>query len=220
MVVVVDIREKRSGIPAMLERMGIPIEIKELPVADYIVGNVAVERKTVGDYLQSKFSGRLDRQLYDLSRNFELSYLIVEGFVTEALMEHKIPRFAYVSSLVGSSLKRAPDGKQGQIITVNLDTKYDTALFLKALHKKLTENDIVRLPKMVKTKLNPDELLVYVVSSFPDIGEKRAIDLLKKFKTIRNLVNASENDLVTVKGIGKKLASKLYQFFNQKFEEG
>ena len=219
-MVLVDIREKRSGIPAMLRRMGVPIELKELPVADYVIGNVGVERKTVEDYLQSKFSGRLDRQLYDLSRNFELSYLVIEGFVTEALMEHKVPRFAYVSSLVGSSLKRAPDGKQGQIITVNVDTKYDTALFIQALYKKISENDLVRLPKLVKAKANPNELLVYIVSSFPDIGEKRATDLLKKFKTIRNLVNATEDELAKVKGIGKKLASKLYQFFNKKFEVG
>jgi len=135
-------------------------------------------------------------------------------------MEHKVPRFAYVSSLVGSSLKRAPDGKQGQIITVNVDTKYDTALFIQALYKKISENDLVRLPKLVKAKANPNELLVYIVSSFPDIGEKRATDLLKKFKTIRNLVNATEDELAKVKGIGKKLASKLYQFFNKKFEVG
>ena len=49
--IVVDEREKKSGIPDLLKGTGINLEIKTLPVGDYIVApETIVERKTVSDF--------------------------------------------------------------------------------------------------------------------------------------------------------------------------
>jgi len=216
-MILIDKQELRSRVPGILRRMGVPVEITTLKVGDYIIGDIAVERKTIEDYLQSKIHRHLDKQLYELSFNFKLSYLIVEGIVSEALMKHRVPRAAYISSLVGSSLKRAPDGKQGQVITVNVETSYDTALFLKSLHDKVEKGDLKRLPKIEKFKANPNEWQLYVVEALPDIGEVKAENLLKKFKTLRNLFNATKSELMKVPGIGEKIATSLYTLFNLKY---
>ena len=217
-MIVVDVGEKRSSIPRLLEKLEVEFEFDHLPVGDYVVEWVAVERKTVNDYLSSKESGHLDKQLYELSRNFKLSYLVIEGFVSEALMYRRLPRYAYLSSLVGSSLKRSPDGEQGQIVTVNLDSEYDTAMFLKALDDKIRRGDYVRLPKIEKASFKPSDWAVYVLSSLPGVGEARAKALLKRFGSLRAVFSASPPDLSKVEGIGRKTADSLYKLFNTVFD--
>ncbi len=75
----------------------------------------------------------------------------------------------------------------------------DTAKFLSVLSKKKSKE----LPLKVKKKnLNGKERLQFIIESFPGIGPKTSKKLLKKFKTIKNIINASEEDLKKV--IGKK----------------
>ena len=58
--IVIDEREKKSGIPDLLKGIGISLEIKMLPVGDYIVApETVVERKTISDLVSSIFDGRL-----------------------------------------------------------------------------------------------------------------------------------------------------------------
>lgn len=47
------------------------------------------------------------------------------------------------------------------------------------------------------------------------IGEKRAKELLKAFKTIKNIKSASVDELQKVKGINKDLAQKIYEFYSE-----
>ena len=46
------------------------------------------------------------------------------------------------------------------------------------------------------------------------VGEKKAQELLKIFKTIKNIKSASVQDLMQVKGINKDLAEKIYDYYN------
>lgn len=47
------------------------------------------------------------------------------------------------------------------------------------------------------------------------IGEKKAKELLKTFKTIKNIKSASVEELQKVKGINKELAEKIYDYYNE-----
>ena len=46
------------------------------------------------------------------------------------------------------------------------------------------------------------------------IGEKKAKELLKTFKTVKNIKSATVDELEKVKGINKQLAEKIYDFYN------
>ena len=214
MKVLVDIREKRSKVPELLQRLKVPIEFTELEVGDYIVGDIAIERKTINDYLDSLASGRLHTQLYHLSRNYKRSYLVIIGYVSEALMFRKFSRKAYISSLVGASLKRAPDGEQGIVDVVVLENDYDFAYFVYFLWDKLQHPE-PRLPRHGKKGLTGDDELVYVLSSIQGVGEKKAEALLRRFKTLRNVFNAPIHKLMEVEGIGETLARKIYETANR-----
>ena len=80
MRVVVDIRERGSGVPEHLADRGITVEFKSLSVGDYVVGNGAiVARKTVRGLHLDLVAGRFWRQLGLLRRNARMPYLLLEG---------------------------------------------------------------------------------------------------------------------------------------------
>jgi DNA excision repair protein ERCC-4 len=84
--IVVDKREKNSGIPELLKESGVFVDFATLKVADYIVfNNVAIERKTIPDLLSSFYDGRLFIQCSQLVKHFSSPLLIVEGNIIEDL---------------------------------------------------------------------------------------------------------------------------------------
>lgn len=216
-MIYVDVREKRSLVPYELKKLGVKIAYLELEVGDYVVGDVGVERKEINDFVSSLVSGRLDNELYNLSYNFDLSYLIVEGYISEALLYRKIKRWAYISKLVGCSLKKAPEGRKGQIITVNLESPFDTALFLKALDEKLTRGEVFRLPSLKKASLGDEERALAILMALPGVGEKRARLLLERFGSVRRVFEASLEELVSIKGLGKSGAEAIFNLVNKRF---
>ena len=46
--IIIDERERKSGIPKLLQKIGINVEVKTLPIGDYIVSHeTVVERKVL-----------------------------------------------------------------------------------------------------------------------------------------------------------------------------
>lgn len=215
-MIIVDSREPKE-IKDMFKNMGMEYEVKQLEIADYIVKYdgvaVAVERKTIYDYISSIEDGRLKNQLFNMSYAYELSYLVVVGYISMGLMETNFKREAYISSLVSSSLKRSPTGKGGQVVTVNVENDYDFALFIKSLDKFITEKKFDRIPappRPMKTHENIAQ--VGMMMAVPLVGEERARDLIKYFGSVQAVCNADIKELMKVPGVGKKTAEKIYKF--------
>ena len=211
--------EMRSRIPGLLEANDVPNERRELKVGDYFCGDISmegtyvgipVERKEMGDYLRSMNDGRRDEQLYNMSYGFPLSYMVTTGSPSVALRGTRVTLNAFISSLVGASLRRSPDGVGGQVVTVNLESEVEFVLFLKYLDEKVKERSFVRVPVMQKRASKPEELLVCVVSSLPGIGAKTANNLLSHFGSVRGVMNASKEDLMEVDGVGRKRAEEIH----------
>jgi len=189
-------------------------EYSALPF-DYLVSvhehRIAVERKESSDFVQSIKDGRLHAQLYHMGIFTPISFLVVIGNITSALIESKFPRQAYIGALISATLKRSPEGAQGFVSVINLDTIYDFMLFLKYLHKQLEEGDLIRLPKMNVQKTDLKYLQVMTLSTLPGVGEVNATKLIEKFGSIYNVVNASLPQLESV--LGKK-ARKVYEYIH------
>lgn len=200
--ITVDYREKNSLVAAHLVKLGYQIEFKELKVADYIVRNVAIERKTVSDFLTSMINKRLIRQLEEIQQ-YPSKLLIIEGIEEKELYsdeEHE---------LNGTGIH--PNSVRGFILTILLKhnvpilfskNSEDTAKFIHLIAKK-KENEIsIRANKKV---LNPKEQMQFILEGFPGIGPKNAKKLLEEFKTLKNIFNASKEDLEKI--LGKKAES-------------
>lgn len=84
--IVVDEREKRSGIPDLLRQAGALIDFAQLKVGDYIVSpDTAIERKTVQDLLNSIYDGRLFVQCSQLNEHYTKPVLVVEGNIMDLI---------------------------------------------------------------------------------------------------------------------------------------
>src|SRR5437879_13922491 len=90
--IAVDEREKPSGVPDELRSKGASVEYRVLEVADYIVGEYAVERKSTRDFVSSLFSGRLFGQAYRIGESCRDKILVVEGSLENELKRASDPR--------------------------------------------------------------------------------------------------------------------------------
>ncbi|MDT7900494.1 MAG: 3'-flap repair endonuclease Xpf [Acidianus sp.] len=202
----VDNREKNSGIPEILKDIGISVIIEQLDVADYVLADgVAVERKSVSDLVNSVFDKRFFDQINRLTSAYETSFLLIEGNlnrIREITEKWKAINSALISIIVDYDIK-----------VIYSSDKRDTAEVLVKLAEKFQEHGgkkrIINLhdkPKFESIK----DIQLYVVESFPNIGEVNAKKLLEKFSTIRNICNASISDLERVLG-SRKRAEELYK---------
>jgi len=56
-----------------------------------------------------------------------------------------------------------------------------------------------------------------VIASFPDIGLKNARILLDHFGSVRAVVNATEEELLAVRGIGEQRAKKIHELASRQY---
>ncbi len=199
--IVVDYREKNSLVLSELKSLGIEIELAQLDVADYLIGNIAIERKTVSDFLSSMINRRLLHQLEQMNQ-YENRLLLIEGIYEQELYsEDENSKGVHSNSVRGFLISILLKHRTPIIFTKNYE---DTARFLAILAKRKSKEISVRA---IKKDLDKQERLQFILEGFPGIGPKTAKELLKKFKTIKNIINASEEELKKI--LGKKTENML-----------
>ena len=191
----VDYREKTSLVASELVKLGFEIEFKELKVADYIVKDVAIERKTVSDFISSMINRRLINQIEEL-KQYENKLLIIEGIDEQELYSDENSDGVSPNSIRGFLLSILLRHKIPTLFTKN---PKDTAKFMERIARKKENEMSIRA---VKKSLDKKEQMQFIVEGFPGIGPKNARKLLEKFKTIQEIINASQEELQNT--IGKK----------------
>ena len=209
--IIVDEREQKSGIPELLKSVGLNIEMKTLPIGDYIVApETVVERKSIRDLMSSVFDGRLFDQCSRLKEHFAFPIILVEGNVDEIEDITDNPLIFY-----GALSTVAINFKIPIIPTPNAT---HTAKLLVSL---CSRKDSPKGPYLKKIKKSPDlqRQQLSVLCSLPGIGEKFAVRLLKKFGTPINVFTATTIELAKVEGLGEARAKKITKMlkFQSKF---
>ncbi len=203
-IIIIDNREKNSLVISELISLNAKIELKQLEVADYIIGNTAIERKTISDLISSMLNKRLFPQLENL-KQYENCLLIIENYQNLDLKETKLNENAIRGLLLSISL----DYKIPIIFTKD---EKDTAMFLSLIAKKKKTEISLR----AKLKIKDSQRLQFILEGFPNIGPKTAKKLLKKYKTIKSIINAQKEEIKFL--IGKK-ADKFIELINKKYKE-
>lgn len=199
--VIVDHRERNALVISEMISLGMDVELRELKVADYLVNGTAIERKTVFDFIGSMKNRRLIRQLEEIQQ-YNQRLLLIEGIDEQELYSDSPENLGmHPNSVRGFLLSIVLNYKVPIIFTKNYE---DTARFISVLARKKARE----LPTNVtKKSLNASERTQFILEGFPGVGPKTARKLLKKFKTLQNIVNASEEELREV--LGKKAESFL-----------
>jgi ERCC4-related helicase len=209
--IMADHREKDNRIVKNLIDLGVSVKTGQLEVADYLVsGRVAVELKKVPDFVASIIDGRLLEQVRGLKNNFEKAVLIIEG-----------------DEDIYSIRKVHANAIRGMLASIVLDfgipilytkSPQDTASMLAVMAKR-EQNKGGDFSYHASKPKSMREQQEFVVSSFPSIGVLNAKRLLEQFGSVKNLVNASKVELVKVDKIGDKIADRLIEMFEGKYEK-
>lgn len=206
--IIVDEREKKSGIPDLLKAVGVNIEIKTLPVGDYIVApEIVVERKSIRDLISSIFDGRLFDQCNRLREHFQHPVILMEGNVDEIeeFTENPLVFYGALSSI-------ALDFKIPVLPTPNA-THTAKLLVSMSSRKEATKGPFL---KKIKKSSDLQRQQLSVLCSLPGIGEKLATRMLEKFGTPLRVLGASSVELSKVEGLGKERAKKIKEMLESK----
>ena len=204
--VIIDYREKNSLVFSNLIKLGLEIEFKELKIGDYIVKDVVIERKTISDFISSIINRRLSKQIEEL-KQFEKKLLISECIEEQEVYSDEdlgMNANAIRVFLLSTVIKH----KIPMIFTKNPE---DTAKFINVISKKKVKE--ISLNGMKKT-LNKKEQLQFIIESFPGIGPKKSKELLTKFGTVQNIINAPIEELKKI--LGKK-AETVIEIINREY---
>jgi len=208
--IICDNRETASAVVRALSLMGVSLELKQLPVADYILSErVGIERKSAQDFNDSVKDGRLFNELFELKNNFVRPILILEGdpFINSNINQNAL--YGAISSIILNL----------GITIYQTNNPSDSAMFIYQLAKK-EQSDSKKEFKLRfdKKPLEITSLLEYIVAGIPGINALRAKNLLKELKSLQEIFNADIGDLMSVENIGKKIAQEIYKLSRFKYQ--
>jgi ERCC4-type nuclease len=194
--------ERRSGVPAELERRGVAVQGVRLPAGDYVVSErLVVERKGPTDLAASIKDRRLFEQLGRLADAYPAVVLIVEGdpvHMHEAAWQGALGR----ALTLGASVLRTRDAG-------------DSAEWLARLYR--LEGKPASRPRGVPRLRRPteDDLQTAedVLRCLPGISTVGAGRLLAHFGSLERVFAARHEELLEVRGIGPVRARTLDRLF-------
>ena len=205
---------KPKGKPAaMLADMGIkivPIEKDEGNVDHYILSKrLAIERRTGSGFLRGIMEKTLFTSAIYLREHFRIPILIVEGEVNYeyTMFDPQAIRGALSSMMLlyGMNVLSTSNIEE----TVNL-------IAMMARQEQIGISDISLIPKRKATNL-PD-MQRRIIEMLPGCGMVMARDLLQYFGGVKRIVNATEEEFRSVRGIGAKKATEMYKVLNSEYE--
>ena len=144
----------------------------------------------------------------ELKNNFDKAVLIIEG-----------------DEDIYSLRKVHPNAIRGMLASIVLDFQVpvlytknykDTAGLLAVMAKREQERSH-ELSFPGNKPRTIQEQQEFVVSSLPGIGLSTARKLLSEFKSIKNLINSSKEELIRVDGVGEKTADRLLELFKKEY---
>lgn len=206
----VDIREKAEGLINLLKSSyDFEINLTTLKHGDYFIApDTVVERKTAHDFLVSIIDGRLFSQAYCLAEYCERPVIIIEG---ETFFSEGYPTMSQ-EAIKGALITIA---QTFHIPVLRTTSESDTAWHINQLyeHRQRVGEHIGPLLSYKAKKISTQKL--HVLRALPRVGAKSAKALLDHFGNIKNVINASEKELLDVPGIGEKTAKKIKDVLSQ-----
>jgi DNA excision repair protein ERCC-4 len=200
-----DVREDRSGIPALLSAMpDVTVLTETLPVGDYLVGGspeVAIERKSNLDFAASLTDGRLFAQLDALRSAGYRPILLIEGFLLST------PARVHPNAIRGAAAYIA--GVLEIPLIVVESTQEAAALIFTIAKQQQTGYAIPTITGGRRVKTLKEQQRA-VLMALPAIGPALADALLARFGTVQAALSASIEDLSSIPGITRRRAEHIH----------
>lgn len=200
--IIVDSRESRSNMTALLENLGITVEQQELEFGDYILAEgLAVERKTATDFILSIMDKRIMSQAPLLKQTYARPFIIVEGdlFNTRSGIEPAalMGAISWLTVLVGIQVIHTRDASH-------------TAMLMATMQRQATEGLGYEVALRGGKPKDRSIQACYLVEGLPGIGATSARKLLEHFGSPSAVFNATPEDLRKCPGVGPKTIAAIH----------
>lgn len=220
----------RREIVNHLRLVGCEVEVRNLPVCDYVVSDrCGIERKNVSDFVGSLKDGRLFSQAKDIADVYEKPVLVLEGHLPRVFKRSRMRPSSIYGALASISL----DYGFSIIPTVDADS---TAILVHRLayREQTCESRPLQL-RSVRREMPAHEQQLFLLSGLPNIGVTLAEELLHHFETpyrVFDEIAKAEirlsrsgktkrlnRPLSQVKGIGPSIVEKAQRLLMSSFVE-
>jgi ERCC4-type nuclease len=199
LIVTADVHERASGVPEMLRALGAQVELRSLPRGDYLVeAETVVERKTVADLHSSIAAGRFWAQMRKI-RAVKWPYLMIEGAsaFTGPVAANSIRALCLAVSDLG-------------IAIIRTEHSADTAEWLLRLAVRRSGGAIRNRPvyaQRLKSAAVPAAEAALACAT--NVSVETARTVLAHFGSLRQVGEASLDDLQALPGVGVKRATSI-----------
>ncbi len=203
LIISVDYRERPSGLPDLLVDAGFEVAIVKLPYCDYIINHgISIERKTGRDFAISIIDGRLFKQASWMRKRTNRPVFLLEGspFHVDVDIHKKAIKGAMLSIQVAWSIPIIYSRSMEETCNIfrTLATQQENQT------ERLELRHGFRSKRMISKRL-------YLLQGLPNIGPVMALRLIRHFKTVHRVMNASIDELTEVDGIGEDTADKIQE---------
>lgn len=213
-VILADHRELSSNVTRHLKGHDAEIRETQLKVGDYIVSErVAVERKAIPDFLQSIIDQRLFRQMEELADSYEKPVLILEGNPEMLFLERNM----HANTVRGVLSSIAIDYRIPIIWTHN-SKETAAQIYWMAYREQVGESKGLQIRCNKKVASLPQQQ-EFLVAGLPNISNVLSKRLLKHFGTVRDVYDATPEELMKVEGVGKEKAKRIWDLINSGYQE-
>ncbi len=194
----------REDIINELNKRGIILEVKSIEPLQFIVS------EDIGGFIKTFQEFYESIKTHDFFKNAELlrNQFLRPLFILEDDDSKDLDRNILLEALATLFIHF------DMPIIFSRNTKDTVKLLLTIIRREKSDTVKRVATRMTKAPTEISELQNYILKGIPSINDELARKLLIKFKTFENLVTAKPEAFMEVKGIGKKLAEKLYAVFN------
>lgn len=197
----VDYREKPSGILEVLRTHDANVTVRSLSIGDYVVNDFAtIERKTAHDFLISIVDSRLFTQVSKMKTHCQNPILLIEGDVFETDLDFNL------RAIKGSLISICAIWRIPVLFSDSLEETAEMLVMLGNQERKYTSHLSLRKgyrPKKMRSRQ------LFLLQGLPLIGPQIAARLLERFGTVERVLNASDDELLQVEGVGKGMVRQI-----------
>lgn len=171
--------------------------IKSLPLGDFIIGDIIIERKSLNDLISSILDGRYKEQsnrLIQCLGEYKVYYFIEGDMDTSLFLFNNSSNSISKSTIISCIYSLTYEKGMNVLLTKDID---DTIFYIKQFHKK---NNITRksnssnISKSKSTSINTENISKIMLSQIPYVSDMTCEIIFSKFKNIKELIYAIGED--------------------------
>ena len=208
--IIIDTREASAApkIVKGLTELGTQIRLETLQKGDYIISDqVAIERKTVHDFVYTLTRRFLFEQLFKLKEVYTKPFILIEGYMPIVYKFSKIQP----ASVWGAMFALA---KQGiNMIHTNSYKETIDFLYIAAKQEQIVEKRAPTIHPIKPTETLQDQQ-IFFLASLPVIGREKAVTLLESYQTPMKALLNVDNWEKEAYGLGPIITEKVKQVLN------